>query len=258
MILANFTFDAVLLAFGLFLALVACVEIGRRIGIRRAAQEGEAARAGAGVVEGAVFALLGLLIAFTFSGAASRFDHRRTLIIEEANAIGTAYLRLDLLPAAAQGELREGFRRYLDARLATYRAVPDLAKVKAENARAMALQQEIWTKAVAAAAGTQATVLLLPALNQMIDITTTRTMAAQTHPPLALFALLFVLALLGALLAGHAMSGGRARNWVHMATFAFALAGAVYVTLDMEFPRLGLIRVDAFDQVLVELRQSMR
>jgi hypothetical protein len=120
---SNFTLEAALLAVGLFASLLACLEIGRRIGVRRAAQEGEAARAGAGVVEGAVFALLGLLIAFTFSGAASRFDHRRTLIVEEANAIGTAYLRLDLLPAAAQEELRESFRRYVDARLAVYRAV---------------------------------------------------------------------------------------------------------------------------------------
>lgn len=256
--LSSFTFGALLLAAGLFVALLACLEIGRRIGIRRAAQEGEAARAGAGVVEGAVFALLGLLIAFTFSGAATRFDARRALIIEEANAIGTAYLRLDLLPAAAQADLRESFRHYLDARLAAYRAIPDRTRMDAELARSVALQQEIWAKAVAASAGAQATMLLLPALNGMFDITTTRTMAGQTHPPLVLFGLLFGLALLGALLAGHAMSGGRARSWVHMATFAFALAGAVYVILDMEYPRLGLIRVDAFDQVLVELRQTMR
>lgn len=255
---SNFTLEAALLAVGLFALLLACLEIGRRIGVRRAAQEGEAARAGAGVVEGAVFALLGLLIAFTFSGAASRFDHRRTLIVEEANAIGTAYLRLDLLPAAAQGDLRESFRRYVDARLAVYRAIPDMAAVDAALARATALQQEIWSKAVAASAGSQATVLVLPALNQMIDITTTRTMAGQTHPPLILFALLSGLALLGALLAGHAMAGSRKRNWLHMATFAFALAGAVYVILDMEYPRLGLIRVDSFDQVLFDLRESMR
>jgi hypothetical protein len=58
---------------------------------------------------------MGLLIAFTFSGAASRFDTRRQLVVEEANAIGTAYLRLDLLPASAQSALRESFRRYLEA-----------------------------------------------------------------------------------------------------------------------------------------------
>jgi hypothetical protein len=255
----HFTLAAMLLAGGLFVAMLFCLEIGRRVGVRRAAQEGEAAGAGAGVVDGAVFALLGLLIAFTFSGAVSRFDERRKLIVEEANAIGTAYLRIDLLPAATQGDMRESFRRYLDARLAVYRAIPDMDAVKAELARATGLQQEIWTKAVAASAGSQpAAVLLLPALNQMIDITTTRTMAGQIHPPVILFVLLFALALLGALLAGHAMAGAKKRDWVHMVTFALALAGAVYVILDTEYPRLGLIRVDAFDQVLVELRQSMK
>ncbi len=258
MIPENFTLGAMLLAIALFLALLACLEIGRRVGVRRAARDSEAALAGAGVVEGAVFALLGLLIAFTFSGAAGRFDQRRALIVEEANAIGTAYLRLDLLPAAARAELQESLRQYLDARLAVYRAVPDMVAVHAALARSTALQQEIWSKAVAASAGSQATVLLLPALNEMIDITTTRTMAGQTHPPLVLFALLTGLALLGALLAGHAMSSARERNWLHMATFAFALAGAVYVILDMEYPRVGLIRVDSFDQVLFDLRQSLR
>jgi len=255
----QFTLTAVLLAVGLFVAMLAFLEIGRRIGERRFRRDGEAARTGTGVVEGAVFALLGLLLAFTFSGATSRFDERRKLIVEEANAIGTAYLRLDLLPAAAQGEMRDRFRRYLDARLAIYRALPNLDAVRADLAHANDLQQEIWTRALAESAGSQpATMLLLPALNGMFDITTTRTAAAQTHPPPVVFALLFGFALLGALLAGTAMAGAKSRHWLHAATFAFAIAGAVYVILDMEYPRLGLIRIDAFDQVLVDLRQSMK
>jgi len=248
-----------LLAGALFLAMFAMQEIGRWLGVRARREGGDGGTSGTGVVDGAVFALLGLLIAFTFSGAASRFDERRKLIVEEANAIGTAYLRLDLLPPAAQPDLRESFRRYLDTRLAAYRALPDLAKAKAELARAAGMQQEIWTKSLAAAAGSQpATMLLLPALNGMFDITTTRTMAGQMHPPTIIFALLCGLALLSALLAGYAASGTRVRNWVHATVFALTLAGAVYVILDIEFPRVGLIRVDAFDQVLVDLRQSMR
>jgi hypothetical protein len=254
----QFTFSALLLAAGLFAAMLAFQELGRRLGIRRALHDPEGARAGAGVVDGAIFALLGLLIAFTFSGAASRFDERRKLIVEEANAIGTAYLRIDLLPAAVQGDMRDLFRRYLDARLAAYRAVPDMDKVNAELARATALQQDIWSKAVATTAGTPAAVIVLPALNQMIDITTTRTMAARAHPPAIIFVMLCGLALLGALLAGDAMASAKRRDWIHMATFAIALAGAVYVILDLEFPRLGFIRVDAFDAVLVEVRAGMK
>jgi hypothetical protein len=98
----------------------------------------------------------------------------------------------------------------------------------------------------------------LSALNQMIDITTTRTMAAQTHPPLIIFAMLGGLALVSALLAGYGMAGGTTQSWLHILGFAVTIGATVYVICDIEFPRAGLIRVDAFDQALVELRQSMR
>ena len=257
----DFALSIGLLAFGLLFGMLALMEIGRRIGIRRMVQDAEGARAGVGAVEGAIFGLMGLLIAFTFSGAASRFDSRRQLVVEETNAIGTAYLRIDLLPANAQPALRDSFRRYVDARLETYRKLPDIQAAKEELGRAAVLQNEIWTQAVTAcrAANNQpTTILLLPALNQMIDITTTRTMAAQTHPPTIVFAMLAVLALISSLLAGYGMAGGKTRNWIHMIGFAAIMAVTVYVILDIEYPRLGLIRIDAFDQALIELRQGMK
>jgi hypothetical protein len=177
---------ALLSTAGLFLGMLVLLEIGRRIGVRRLAKDPEGAMVGVGTVEGAVFGLLALLVAFTFSGAAARFDTRRQLIVEETNAIGTAYLRLDLLPAAAQPPLRERFRRYLAARLEAYRQLPDGAAATEALGRAAKLQEEIWTQAVAGSrepdAHPDAAKLLLPALNAMIDITTTRTLALQTHP----------------------------------------------------------------------------
>ena len=113
---------------GLFIAMLAFVEIGRRIGFHRKFE-------GLGAVEGAVFGLMGLLIAFTFGSAAVRFETRRNLVVEEVNDIGTAYLRLDLLPPAAQPKLRDAFRRYVDSRLAFYRSLPDLDAADANLAR---------------------------------------------------------------------------------------------------------------------------
>jgi len=248
------------LAGGLFLGMLVMLELGRRLGRRRMARDPEGARAGAGAVEGAVFGLLGLLVAFTFSGAASRFDGRRQLVSEEANHIGTAWLRVDLLPAESQPALRDLFRRYLDSRLETYHKLPDIEAAKAELARSQELQGEIWARAVTACRDSnsrEATMLLLPALNQMIDITTTRLTATQTHPPAIIFGMLAALALAGALLAGYGMAGGKARSWIHMLGFAAIVAVTVYVILDIEYPRLGLIRVDAADRVLVDLRRSM-
>ena len=247
-------------ATGLFVGMIVLLEVGRWLGRRRQTKDEERARAGLGAVEGAVFALLGLLIAFTFSGAASRFDARRQLIVQEANAIGTAWLRLDLLPAIAQPELRDLFRRYLDLRLAAYRKMPDIEAARSELSRANALQGEIWNRAVAACQESPDPVKaqLIPALNDMFDLATARTMAAQTHPPAIIFIMLGVLALTSSLLAGYAMAGGKTRSWIHAVGFALIMATSVYVILDLEFPRLGIIRVDAFDQVLVELRQSMK
>ena len=121
---------------GLFLLILMFVWIGRRIGALRAAQETERERVGLVTVETALYALLGLMLAFSFSGASNRFDTRRAQTVQEANAIGTAYLRLDLLPAAAQPALRMKFRAYTDSRIAVYGALPDMAASDAHAARA--------------------------------------------------------------------------------------------------------------------------
>ena len=253
---------ALLSIVGLFVGMLLFSELGRRVGIARLARETEGLSKGAAAVEAALFALLGLLIAFTFSGAASRFEARRHLINAEANAIGTAYLRLDLLPAEAQPEMRQQMRRYLEVRVATYRDVFDREATKARLAEGAVLQGEIWKRAVTATqkpgARPHAAMLLLPALNEMIDITATRVTATENHPPLAVFLLLGALSLVGALFVGYSMSLNKDRGWFHTAVFAAVLSITVYVILDLELPRLGLIRVDAADQALVNLRQSMK
>ncbi len=183
--------DFWLLAGGLVVVMLASLEVGRRIGIHRKQADPEGASTGLGAIEGAVFGLMGLLIAFTFSGAASRFDGRRQLVGAEANAIGTAYLRIDLLPPSAQPALRQDFRNYLDARLATFRKLrTDMGAAQTQFNLANQLQGKIWTEAVAACKGVNSpavTTLVLSSLNEMIDITTTRTVATQTHPPVVIF-----------------------------------------------------------------------
>src|SRR6187397_1810886 len=114
-----------------WLALLGSMLLSMKAGMRLRARHLRASpgdSTGFAAVHGAAFALMGLMIAFTFSGAASRFDDRRDLIVEEANDIGTAYLRIALLPEAARGPLEDKFREYLDSRLETYRAGPDVLR----------------------------------------------------------------------------------------------------------------------------------
>lgn len=256
----SYELSLLFVSLSLFVGMLLLLEIGRRIGLRHAAEDPEASTAGLGAIDGAVFGVMGLLLAFTFSGAASRFDTRRQLIVEEANDIGTAYLRLDLLPAASQPGLRDSFRRYVDSRVAMYRKLPGIEEARAEFANTNRLQQEIWSQAVAAcgdAASPATTTLVLSALNEMMDITGKRTAALQMHPPGIIFVMLFGLALTSSMLAGYDMAAGRSRSWVHIVGFAAVMALAVYTILDIEFPRLGLIQVESFDHLLVEVRESM-
>jgi hypothetical protein len=247
-------------AVGLFAGVLACLRLGRRLGERKLARDPDGARAGVGAVEGSIFGLVGLLLAFTFSGAAARFDQRRMAIADEANAIGTAWLRLDLLPPEARAELRERFRDYLDSRIATYDAMSDPTAVSAELRRSGELQALIWARAVDASAelpAPQATMLLLPALNQMFDVMTIRTMQRRIHPKPIIYEALVVLSLAAATLVGYAMSGVREPSRIHCVIFAAVLALALYVILDLEYPRIGLIQIDAADEVLHDLRASM-
>ncbi|HTS02167.1 MAG TPA: DUF4239 domain-containing protein [Thermoanaerobaculia bacterium] len=251
-----------LLFFGTaFLITLGCLEAGIRMG-RRALSGSDAHRpAGLGTVETVAFGVLGLLLAFTFSGAASRFDARRAQVVEEANDVGTAWLRLDLLPPASQPKLRDAFRRYTDSRILMYRKVADLDLdgARAEYARAGAIQNEIWTAAVAACrdAPSQATIVLMPALNAMIDITTTRLAATEMHPPMIVYGVLFVVSFGCALLAGYEMGASAARSWLHVLAYAVGVAFILYVIVDFEYPRIGLIRIDSFDRYLVDVRRAM-
>ncbi|MBN8246785.1 MAG: DUF4239 domain-containing protein [Verrucomicrobia bacterium] len=256
------TYHALLLAVVLLASIVGATEVGRRLGIRRSKRDAEGSRAGLGAIEGAIFALLGLLIAFSFSGAAARFDNRRMLIVQEANDIGTAYLRIDLLPAAAQPAIRDLFRKYLDLRLALYQSLakhdqdPEAVRLISE---AVEVQQVLWSLAVreSQVAGPPVAQLLLPTLNSMFDTCSLRIASIRLHPPRPVFFMLLGLTLLAAVLAGFGMAGAQKRSWLHIFGFAVIMASTVYLIVDLEYPRRGLIRVDASDQLLVDLRRGM-
>ena len=208
---------------------------------------------------------MGLLIAFTFYGAETRFETRRSLIVDEANAIATAYLRLDLLPENAQPELRENFREYVKSRLAIYQKIPDweaMEALKSELTHSIALQRQIWKHAVAAsklANSSSVQTLVVPSIDRMIDIATIQTVALQSHPPAAVWGMLTLTLLVSCLLAGYSMSGSRTRNWVHIVAFCLLFSAVIYVNVDFEYPRMrGFIRIDEMDRLLVQTLEDMK
>jgi hypothetical protein len=248
----------VMLAFAI--VLVCCLEIGRRIAQRELARSGDAARAGAGVVEGAICGLFALLIGFSFSGAATRFETRRHLIISEANAISTVWLRLDLLPSGARDTIRGDVQRYLDALIAIHRDPIRSERGEAGEATLTSVQSAIWENATAATARPPADavrLLVLNPVNDMFDAADTERSVRIVHPPLVVYIMLGLTAFATTLLAGHAM-GSSARNWLLIVGMALSIALAGFATLELEYPHLGIVRIDRSDRALESLRERMK
>jgi hypothetical protein len=214
-----------------------------------------------GAIEGAVFALFGLLLAFTFSGALTRYDDHRKLIVEEANNIGTAYRRLDLLPADAQPPLRTLFRDYAEARQHNFDGLPTSAQSIESSHKTDQLQDDIWSHVIAAAklptANPDATKLLLPSLNAMIDIAATRKNAYNMHPPIIVFVLLFFFSVGCAFMAGYGMNPLTPTSLWSIA-LALSVTLTVYTTLEVEYPRRGLIHLTSQNEVFPDLIDSMK
>jgi hypothetical protein len=258
---SHFVLVAIGIAVGLFVGLVLLLELGRRLGLMDIDRHGADARVGVGVVDGSVYGLLALLVGFSFSGAANRFDGRRAIVAQEVNMIGTAWQRLDLLPAESQGVIRDGFRRYVDAVLAS-RTEPVMgAAALLEPAPVTRAVNDVWTRAVAVCLtpnGEAARMLVLPALNDMFGVVESERLARRIHPPTLIWVMLGLTAFAAALFAGYGVASKSTRNWLYMIGVAATISVAVYVIIELEYPRLGLVRIDEMDRALSELRAGMR
>ena len=256
MVLYTLSFPLVVaLAIGMYFLL----ELGSRLGVKHLQQGKGQLKETLSVIDAPIFALFGLLVAFTFNSALSRFEGRRNMIVEEANNIGTAYLRLSLLPPDDCRALQPLFREYTDSRIRTYQLIPDTQAVVAEYQRSQNLQKDIWRESLLAVSKSPTPLSgmqLIPALNAMIDITTSRMSAMQFHPPIVIFGMLLAFCLISSLLVGYQLAGMEKGARVHKLLFIMTISLTCYVILDIEYPRVGLIRMDAADAILRDVRTS--
>jgi hypothetical protein len=238
------------------------MNLGRRLGARYLVREGTPTVTGLNTVEGAVFALMGLVLAFAISGALQRFDERKQLILQETNAIGTAYDRLGLLENPAGLELKSALKAYLRARIDLYQKGIGFsfwqgAEVASDDrlARLSELKTAIWDGAVTACAPETNGCILNPSLNSTFErqCATVRTKDIRRMP------------LCHALRSWPWRIFLQALAWRqqnpqlnHMVIFAAALSAALFVVTDLEYPRLGLIRVNSFDHFLNAVYDQMQ
>ena len=236
-----------------FLSLWLAAWLGRRL--RAGCPElPESIRSDYGTIVGATLTLLGLLIGFTFSMATTRYDARKSLEEEEANAIGTEYVRVNFFPAADSARLQSMLRQYTHLRIRFYvtRNPTDLMKIDADT---MTLQNQMWT-AAAAAARAQPTPLSALASSGMNDVLNSQgyvQAAWWNRIPLAAWILMFGIAILCNILLGY---GARGKEPVLSVILPLAVALSFFLIADIESPRGGVIRVQP--QNLNALVQSLK
>ena len=229
---------------GLIAGSAAASELGYRLGIRLAPKY-EAYRGQFDVIRTATFALVGFLIAFSFSGAATRFIDRVDIIVAEANALGTAWLRADLVPDPARGALKAALREYT-ADSVTLLSSNDDAEIARLLAKVNSLHAVMWAQGTA---GTQGDAMLmnlvLPPLNEVIDLHSSHLSLAQRRLPLPILAVLLVTAALSLVLVGvgNGLSGRRLP--LLDGVYALVLVVALWMTIDLDYPRQGLIQVSS-------------
>ena len=208
-----------------------------------------------GAINGTLLGLLGLLLAFTFSMASSRFDNRRQVIIEEANNIGTVILRTDIYPDSVRQLLRANLKEYVEARIAFYQVGMDEKKIIEYYLKADSLSGKIWLIAANYASINNSLTItsqMIPALNAMIDITTTRRAAGEATIPDSIMYFLFILCLGSSFLLGY--DNKNKIDWIVVMGLAVMLSITVFNIIDLDRPRSGLINMDKPNQKIVELR----
>jgi hypothetical protein len=251
---------ALLICALLFLLMIAFNRLGFYVQERTLQRDPANATAGLGAVEGSLLGLLALLLSFTFSMSAGKSDTRRQIIVQEANDIGTAILRCDLYPDSIRDQLKPLFNKYIDARISYYAAGINEDSLAQSLQKSNSCAARIWKKATTLSQDKQNTFRsqqMIPALNDMMDIVTTRDSDRNAHVPESIYWLLFLLTLTGSFIMGYG-SKGLHFNWVISCGFALMTAMTIYLILDLDRPRRGIINMDKTHEKIVELKDLLK
>jgi uncharacterized membrane protein len=238
------------------LFMLACSEIGFRAGYRARTRLDEAVRSRNTIFESAILGVLGLLMGFTMSMAVTRFELRRQLVVDEANAIGTTWLRSKMMPSPDNAEFAGLLRQYVDARMSYFekQKLDQMPGLRAQGAR---LQSQLWSLASGFAVKDRSVnaSLLLQSLNQSIDLEATRWAAFWGHVPQSVIFLNTLIAMLAAALLGYGFGLIGKRHMVSIVLLAVSISGVLSVIIDLDRPWQGFITVS--QQPMVDLQKQL-
>jgi hypothetical protein len=244
-----------LVSIGIF---VAALEIGYRLGLRRQVNTDEPDKTHANALNGATLGLLALLLGFSFAMAVSRYENRKTLMVDQANAIGTATLRGSLLAQPHAGRTTALFRDYIDTRFLFNASVRGSKGVDEAESRASKIETELWDISrvlLTEDPRSQPASLFTQALNELFDIREKRRFALDDHVPGIVIFLLFATSAVALALVGYSCGlSGRRRTMANF-TFTSLIAIVLIIILDIDAPRVGFVK--ASQDSLIRLQQSL-
>jgi hypothetical protein len=260
LLVADFLYTLHAWVFGLvfFVLLLIAGEAGFQIGRRTSARFYEDTKKRVNAVEAAILGVLGLLLAFTLVMAVARFDIRRQLVIDETNAIATSYWRSQLVPPPEGPELPNLLREYVDTKVHYFDIGIHPDRLQVSRDRTARLQAELWSRASAFAQKDPRSIpagLLLQSLNQTFDLENSRWNALMLHVPDGVLWVDIIVALLAAIKVGYAFGVGGRRHPFSLGLLAMCIATVLAITLDLDQPQQGLIRVN--DQPLIDLQHEL-
>jgi hypothetical protein len=248
------------LVFGAFVGvfLLALAEGGYRMGMRLFKTRDEARRSQIGGVQGAVLGLLGLLLGFTFSMAVGRYETRRDLVLKESNAIGTAWLRANLLPEAHQAPAKTLFREYVDTRINYQKLGYDPAQLAEGLRRSAEIESALWKHAEASAreAPTAITGSFVTALNDMIDTAAERIAAHRNRIPEVVWVLLMLVAACGCITSSYGSGAHGARSAFTGFVLPLLITVVIVLIYDILHTHQGFVSIS--QQPMLDLQQSMQ
>jgi hypothetical protein len=251
--------DPALLILILFMGMLTLMKLGSYIGQRVQRNKSEPENPGNATILAAVFGLFAFVLAFTFSMSGSRYESRRQGTIQEANAIGTAILRADLYPAEERAAFRKDFKTYTLARIEYITSGPNKLEMARAVANAQIAARMIWQRATddARKSGTVFPAnLMIPSLNEMFDSGNSNDYAEKMRVPDPIVILLFALCLLCAFFVGYYSSQRGRFDWIIATGFCLLSALVIYITLDLDRPRAGLIRLNTSQKAMTDLIQQ--
>jgi hypothetical protein len=246
-----YTAPFLLLAAVTVASVLGALEVGHRLGRAAPVADHQVS-----TFTASILALVGLLLAFSFSMAGDRHALRRAAAVQEANSIGTFWLRTSLVPEPVRTEMRSRVRRYVDLHLE--HRLAGFGATTTEETEAGQLQRELWalfTEDARREPEAARLRLVAPALNTMIDNTASVLAARENRLPDAIFVYLFLLIVVAGVVVGYRPRGEK-RNLILWAMFTVVVGGVMVILLDMDRPRRGLIQTDALPYL--RLRESMQ